>query len=313
MPPERAATPAAHAAPGLLMGLGAYSIWGLFPAFFPLLATAGPTEILAHRMVWTLVLMLGVLVLTGRLHTLRGLPPRTWAMAGAAAVLISVNWGVYIYAVNSGKVVEAALGYFINPLVSVLLAVLVLRERLRRWQLVALGVAAVAVAALTIDYGRPPWLALTLAASFGLYGLIKKTVPLDPRASLTAEGLVVVPFALAWLVWLQVQGAGTAISLGTGHTLLLLAAGPLTAVPLLLFGGAAQRVPLATLGLLQYLTPVLQFIWGVAVVHENMPSSRWLGFGLVWAALVVFTVDAVRNARSSRRAAGLAHAVRATV
>jgi chloramphenicol-sensitive protein RarD len=313
MPPERAATPAAHAAPGLLMGLGAYSIWGLFPAFFPLLAPAGPTEILAHRMVWTLVLMLGVLVLTGRLHTLRGLPPRTWAMAGAAAVLISVNWGVYIYAVNSGKVVEAALGYFINPLVSVLLAVLVLRERLRRWQLVALGVAAVAVAALTIDYGRPPWLALTLAASFGLYGLIKKTVPLDPRASLTAEGLVVVPFALAWLVWLQVQGAGTAISLGTGHTLLLLAAGPLTAVPLLLFGGAAQRVPLATLGLLQYLTPVLQFIWGVAVVHENMPSSRWLGFGLVWAALVVFTVDAVRNARSSRRAAGLAHAVRATV
>jgi len=313
MPPERAATPAAHAAPGLLMGLGAYSIWGLFPAFFPLLAPAGPTEILAHRMVWTLVLMLGVLVLTGRLHTLRGLPPRTWAMAGAAAVLISVNWGVYIYAVNSGKVVEAALGYFINPLVSVLLAVLVLRERLRRWQLVALGVAAVAVAALTIDYGRPPWLALTLAASFGLYGLIKKTVPLDPRASLTAEGLVVVPFALAWLVWLQVHGAGTAISLGTGHTLLLLAAGPLTAVPLLLFGGAAQRVPLATLGLLQYLTPVLQFIWGVAVVHENMPSSRWLGFGLVWAALVVFTVDAVRNARSSRRAAGLAHAVRATV
>ncbi len=295
------------------MGLGAYSIWGLFPAFFPLLAPAGPTEILAHRMVWTLVLMLGVLTLTGRLHTLRGLPPRTWAMAGAAAVLISVNWGVYIYAVNSGKVVEAALGYFINPLVSVLLAVLVLRERLRRWQLVALGVAAVAVAALTIDYGRPPWLALTLAASFGLYGLIKKTVPLDPRASLTAEGLVVVPFALAWLVWLQVQGAGTAISLGTGHTLLLLAAGPLTAVPLLLFGGAAQRVPLATLGLLQYLTPVLQFIWGVAVVHENMPSSRWLGFGLVWAALVVFTVDAVRNARSSRRAAGLAHAVRATV
>lgn len=295
------------------MGLGAYSIWGLFPAFFPLLAPAGPTEILAHRMVWTLVLMLGVLVLTGRLHTLRGLPPRTWAMAGAAAVLISVNWGVYIYAVNSGKVVEAALGYFINPLVSVLLAVLVLRERLRRWQLVALGVAAVAVAALTIDYGRPPWLALTLAASFGLYGLIKKTVPLDPRASLTAEGLVVVPFALAWLVWLQVQGAGTAISLGTGHTLLLLAAGPLTAVPLLLFGGAAQRVPLATLGLLQYLTPVLQFIWGVAVVHENMPSSRWLGFGLVWAALVVFTLDAVRNARSSRRAAGLAHAVRATV
>ncbi len=295
------------------MGLGAYSIWGLFPAFFPLLAPAVPTEILAHRMVWTAVLMVGVLTVMGRVATLRRLPRRTWLMVAASAVLISLNWGVYIYAVNSGKVVEAALGYFINPLVSVLLAVVVLRERLRRWQLVALGVAGIAVVALTVDYGRPPWLALTLAASFGLYGLLKKTVPLDPRASLTAEGLVLAPFALGWLVWLTVHGQSTAATLGTGHVLLLLATGPLTALPLLLFGGAAQRVPLATLGLLQYLTPVLQFIWGAAVVHEAMPASRWLGFGLVWLALAVFTGDALRNAHGARRQTTLDQAVRATV
>lgn len=277
------------------MGLGAYGSWGLFPAFFPLLAPAGPTEILAHRILWTLVLMVVLLALTGRLRTLRWLPGRTWVMVAAAAALISVNWGVYIYAVNSGRVVEAALGYFINPLVSVLLAVVVLRERLSRVQVVALAIAGVAVVALTVDYDRPPWLSLVLAASFGLYGLIKKTVRLDPRASLTAEGLVLVPLALVWLVWLQAAGTATATSEGAGHALLLLATGPITAVPLLLFGGAAQRIPLATLGLLQYLTPVLQFVWGVAVVREDMPGSRWFGFALVWVALVVLTVDAVRG------------------
>jgi chloramphenicol-sensitive protein RarD len=295
---------------GLLMGLGAYGVWGLFPAFFPLLAPAGATEILAHRIVWTLVLMLGVLTVSGRLRTLRGLPRRTWLMVTAASGLIAVNWGVYIYAVNSGHVVEAALGYFINPLVSVLLAVVVLHEKLRRAQVVALGVAAVAVLVLTIDYGRPPWLSLVLAASFGLYGLIKKTIPLDPRASLTAEGLVIVPLALGWLVWLQLAGTATATSGGTGHLLLLLATGPITAVPLLLFGGSAKRVPLATLGLLQYLTPILQLLWGVAVVHEEVPAPRWFGFALVWLALVVLTTDAVRGARAGRRTA---QAVRATV
>ena len=304
-PPGRSA-----ATTGLLMGLGAYGAWGLFPAFFPLLAPAGATEILAHRIVWTLALMLGVLALSGRLRTLRGLPRRTWLLVGAASGLIATNWGVYIYAVNSGHVVEAALGYFINPLVSVLLAVVVLHEELRRAQVVALVVAGVAVLVLTIDYGRPPWLSLLLAASFGLYGLIKKIVPLDPRASLTAEGLVIVPLALGWLVWLQLAGTATATSAGTGHLLLLVATGPVTAVPLLLFGGAAQRVPLATLGLLQYLTPVLQLVWGVVVVHEVVPASRWFGFALVWVALVVLTTDAVRGAGAGRRTA---QAVRATV
>lgn len=295
---------------GLLMGFGAYGLWGLFPAFFPLLAPAGATEILAHRMVWTLLVMAVLLAVTGRLRGLRRIPARTWGVVAVSALLISVNWGVYIYAVNSGRVVEAALGYFINPLISVALGVVVLRERLRRGQVVALAIGAVAVLALTIDYGRPPWLSLVLAVSFGLYGLMKKTVKLDPRTSLTAEALVLAPFALGWLLMLNLQGSGTFASLGTGHVLLLMATGPLTAVPLLLFGGAAQRIPLATLGLLQYLTPVLQFVWGVTVVHEAMPGSRWFGFALVWVALVVFTTDAVRGGRAARRAL---QPVRATV
>lgn len=309
MPPSP--SPEARAGTGLLMGFGAYGLWGLFPAFFPLLAPAGATEILAHRMIWTLVVMAGLLVVTGRLRTLCGIGPRTWALVCVSALLISVNWGVYIYAVNAGYVVEAALGYFINPLISVLLAVVVLHERLRRGQLVALVIAAVAVLALTIDYGRPPWLSLVLAFSFGLYGLAKKTIRLDPRASLTAEALVLAPFALGWLVWLHFSGSGTFTTLGTGHLLLLMACGPLTAVPLLMFGGAAQRVPLATLGLLQYLTPVLQFLYGVVVVHEAMPGSRWFGFVGVWLALVVFTTDALRTAAHGRRSR--AQPVRATV
>ncbi|WP_127784931.1 EamA family transporter RarD [Rhodococcus sp. X156] len=283
------------------MGFGAYGMWGLFPAFFPLLKPAGAVEILAHRMVWTLVFMLGLLALTGRLARLRGIPARTWLMAAAASVLIAVNWGTYIYAVNSDHVVEAALGYFINPLLSVLLGVVVLRERLRRWQLVALLVALSAVVVLTVAYGRPPFIALTLACSFGLYGLVKKTIRLDPRTSLTAEGIVVAPLAVGYLVWLQVSGESTFTTHGAGHALLLVTAGVVTALPLLLFGGAAQRVPLVTIGMLQYLTPVLQLCWGLLVVHETMPASRWAGFVIIWVALAIFTADAVVTARRSAR------------
>lgn len=286
---------------GLLMGFGAYGLWGLFPAFFPLLKPAGAVEILAHRMVWTLVFMLGLLAATGRLSRLRGIPVRTWLLAATASLLIAVNWGTYIYAVNSDHVVEAALGYFINPLLSVLLGVVVLRERLRRWQLVALLVALSAVVVLTVAYGRPPFIALTLACSFGLYGLAKKTIKLDPRTSLTAEGIVVAPVAVGYLVWLQVSGESTFTAHGPDHTLLLVAAGVVTALPLLLFGGAAQRVPLVTLGMLQYLTPVLQLCWGLLVVHETMPASRWAGFVIIWVALAIFTADAVVTARRSAR------------
>lgn len=286
---------------GVGMGIGAYGLWGLFPAFFPLLEPASATEILGHRMVWTLVFMLILLTVSGRLSHLRGIPLRTWAMAGMASMLIAVNWGVYIYAVNSGHVVEASLGYFINPLLSVALGVVVLREGLGRWQLLSLGLAVCAVVVLTVDYGRPPFISLTLAASFGMYGLIKKTIKLDPRSSLTAEGLVLAPLSIGYLVWLQLSGASTFTDHGAGHAVLLLTAGLVTALPLLLFGAAAQRIPLVTLGVLQYLTPVLQLAWGLAVVHEAMPPSRWLGFAIIWVALVIFTIDLVVKGRRSAR------------
>lgn len=284
----------------MLSGFGAYLIWGAFPIFFGLLAPAGSLEVLAHRMVWTVLLMLGVLAVLGRLGSLRGLGRRTWALVAAATVAIAINWGVYIYAVVSGHVVEAALGYFVNPLVSVLLGVVLFRERLRPAQIAALALAAIAVVIITVDYGRPPIVALTLALSFALYGVIKKVVPLDPRTSLTAEGVVAAPFAIGFLIVLAVTGAGTFFAHGAGHSLLLMAAGPVTAVPLLLFGVAAQRIPLTTLGILQYLTPALQMVWGVAVMHEVMPPSRWAGFVLIWIALVVFTTDALLRARRAR-------------
>jgi len=285
---------------GVGAAVGAYAMWGLFPAFWPLLAPAVPVEVLAHRIAWTAVLMIVALSLLRGWPELRALGPRGWAMVVAAGVLITVNWGMYIYAVFDGQVVEAALGYFMSPLVSVLLAVVVLRERLRRaqWAAVVLGLAAVVV--IAVENGRPPWIALTLAVSFGTYGLLKRTVPLSATASVTAEGLVLGPFAVAVVVWFQVTGAGTMTDHGPGHLLLLIAAGPVTAIPLLLYGAAARRVPLSTIGVLMYLNPILQFAWGVFVVHEDMPATRWVGFALVWIALAVFTADLVRTNRAPR-------------
>ncbi|MEU5842746.1 EamA family transporter RarD [Rhodococcus sp. NPDC047139] len=285
---------------GVLCGLGAYGIWGLFPAFFGLLEPAGAPEILAHRVLWTLVLMLIVLGLMGRLGTLRGLSARTWGLIAAASTAIAVNWGVYIYAVTSGQVVEAALGYFVNPLVSVLFGVLFFRERLRPAQIGALVLAACAVVVITLDYGRPPFVALILALSFATYGVVKKVVPLDPRTSLAGEGVVAAPFALGYVIFLAVTGTSTFLGHGAGHTLLLVSAGLVTAVPLLLFGAAAQRIPLATLGMLQYLTPSLQMAWGVWVLGEDMPASRWAGFALIWVALAVYSTDSLMRARRQR-------------
>lgn len=286
---------------GVAAAVGAYTIWGLFPAFWPLLAPAVPVEVLAHRIAWTAVLMAVAFTLVrgwGGLGTLR---PRGWAMVTAAGALISVNWGLYILAVFTGQVVEAALGYFISPLVSVSLGVLVLHERLRRVQWVAVGLAAVAVLVIAVENGRPPWLALTLACSFGLYGLIKSTVPLTATASLTAEGLVLGPIALGAIAWFELTGAGTMTGNGSLHLLLLFVAGPVTAIPLLLYGVAARRVPLSTIGVLMYLNPTLQFLWGVLVMREEMEPTRWIGFVLVWTALAVFTADLLRTAHSDRR------------
>lgn len=293
---------------GLLFGAGAYGMWGLFPAFFPLLKPAGAVEVLAHRIIWSFVLMVVVVTAVRRLGDLRQISGRVWLLLTAAAALISVNWLIYVYAVNNGHVVDAALGYFINPLVSIALGLIIFREKLNRWQLGALVIALAAVVVLTVDVGSPPLIGLGLALSFGLYGAVKKLVPTDPRVSVGVEAGLAAPFAVAYVVVLQLTGHATFTDHGARHVVLMVLAGLLTALPLLLFAAAAQRLRMVTLGLLFYLTPAMQLSWGVLVGHEAMPPARWLGFGLIWVALLVFTVDAVRGARADRRVAQLSRA-----
>ncbi|WP_319459745.1 EamA family transporter RarD [Micromonospora sp. RTP1Z1] len=287
---------------GYLYGLGAYLLWGFFPIYLKLLRPAGPVEILAHRIVWSVAFVALLLAAMRNVGFLRALLRRPRALAGiaAAAALIAVNWGTYIYGVNSDRVVETALGYFINPLVVVLLGVFVLRERLRPAQWAALGVGALAVAVLTVDYGRPPYLALTLAFSFAGYGFVKKRLGLPAAEGLFVESAVLALPALAYLGWLGRRGDATFGHVSAGHTALLVLAGAATAIPLLLFAGAANRLPLSGLGMLQYLAPILQLGCGVLIFHEPMPPARLAGFALVWVALIVFTVDALRNAHRSR-------------
>ncbi|HET7664647.1 MAG TPA: EamA family transporter RarD [Mycobacterium sp.] len=286
---------------GWLSGTAAYAIWGMFPAFFGLLSFAAPLDILAHRVTWTLVLMAVVLAATGRLGGFGGHNRRTWLLLGAGALSISINWGTYIYAVASGQVAQAALGYFINPLVTVLLGVVVFRERVNRWGICAMVLAAAAVAVITVGYGHPPLIALTLAASFATYGAIKKVVPLEPQVSLSAETALVAPLAIGYLAFTAVAQHHVATSLTGTQLALLVASGPMTAIPLLLFGLAAQRLPVVTMGLLQYVTPILQFLWAVLVRHEDMTPTAWVGFVLVWSALLVFSTDALFRARRSAR------------
>ena len=287
---------------GLLFGAGAYVWWGLCPGFFLLLLPATAPEILAHRFVWSAVFLLVLLLAARRLGDLLRLSLRTWVQLLGASVLIAVNWGTYIWAVTHGHVVDAALGYFINPLVTVALGVVIFRERLNRWQLLALALAVVAVAILTAEVGEVPYVALVLAVSFGLYGLIKKVVDADPRVGVAVETLWALPVAVGFMIWLEVTHHAHFANYGPAHTALLLLAGPVTAIPLLLFAAAAQRLPMVTLGLLFYLNPALQMAWGVFVGHEPMPVGRWLGFALIWLALVVFTGDALRRARVDRAA-----------
>jgi chloramphenicol-sensitive protein RarD len=277
----------------MVAGVAAYALWGLFPLYWPLLEPAAPVEILAHRIAWSLLFALGVVAVSGGFAWVRTLGRRRAGMLAFAAVLVTINWGTYIYGVNSEHVVETSLGYFINPLVTVALAVTVLGERLTRGQGVAVAIASVAVAVLTIDYGRPPWIALTLAFSFGTYGLIKKRAGVGGTQSLAFETAVLFVPAVAYLLWLGASGEGTFTSEGSGHAALLALGGICTAVPLMLFGAAAVRIPLATLGLIQYLAPMLQFAIGVLVYSEPMPASRLAGFALVWLALMVFTADAL--------------------
>ncbi|GAB7192537.1 EamA family transporter RarD [Kineococcus sp. NUM-3379] len=293
---------------GVLAGAGAYALWGVFPLFFVLLAPAGPVEVLAHRVVWSLAVCALVVTLTRRWAVLlRVLRNRAQAgLLAVAAVFIAVNWGVYIYAVDAGHVIEASLGYFINPLVTVLFGVLILRERLRPVQWAAVGTGAVAVAVLAVAYGRLPWIALVLAFSFAVYGLVKNRVGragggVDALSSLTAETLLLFVPACAALVLIGATGGAVFGTAGAGHTALMVVTGVVTAVPLLLFAVAARRVPLTTIGLLQYFAPVLQFVCGL-LLGETMPAARWVGFALVWVALVLLTADTLRAARRGQRA-----------
>lgn len=290
---------------GILSGVAAYALWGAFPLYFPLLDPAGPVEVLAHRILWTLIVVLALLAARRRVGALRAAvhDRRTAVLLGAAAVLIAVNWVVFIYAVTADRVLEAALGYFINPLVSVAFGMLVFGERLRRGQTVALGLGAAAVVVLTAYYGGVPWIALVLALSFGTYGLCKKLVRVGPAEGLAAETAVLLVPAAVFLAVLAGTGEGTFTTEGAGHALLLAAAGPVTAVPLLLFAACVARVPLTTVGLLQYLAPVLQFLVGWLVADEPMPASRWAAFSLVWAAIVLLSWDGLRAAGAARRAA----------
>jgi chloramphenicol-sensitive protein RarD len=288
---------------GFLLGVAAYSLWGAFPLYWPLLEPAGAVEILAHRVLWSAITMGLVVVAFGQLPAVLAVvrDRRTFRILAFAAVVISVNWATYIWGVNNGRVIEASLGYFVNPLVTVLMGVFILGEQLRRLQWVAVGIASLAVVVLTLDYGRVPLVAVVLALSFGSYGLAKKQAGVDAVVSLTVETAVIAPFAGLYVAWLVATGASHMGDEGLGHALLFTTTGVVTAIPLLCFGAAAIRVPLVVLGLLQYLAPVIQFALGVLLFHEAMPPGRWAGFGLVWVALAIFTVEAVNHRRRQLR------------
>ncbi|MFL6027270.1 MAG: EamA family transporter RarD [Friedmanniella sp.] len=288
---------------GIGYGLAAYGLWGAVPLFWPLVARAGSLELLAHRVVWSLVIsvVLALVLLPkgwyGRMAT-----RRTLLMLGLAAAVVSVNWGVYIWAVNHGQVVQTSLGYYINPILSILVGVIVLGERMARLQWVSVALAFLAVVVLTVEYGRLPWVSLVLAASFATYGVMKKQVNGGAVETLTIESALLTPVALGYLVYLATSGGLTFGTLGWTHSLLLVATGVVTVVPLLFFAASATRLPLSTLGLLQYLAPTLQFLLGILYFHETMSTGRWIGFGLVWLALMIMSGHGLHRANASRRA-----------
>jgi chloramphenicol-sensitive protein RarD len=287
---------------GLLMAVGAFTIWGLFPLYWPLFEPAGAGEILAHRVVWSLVAMAVLLLVTKRSAAFRAIwaDRRLRTLMTVSALLIGVNWFTYIWGVNNDYVVETSLGYYINPLVTVMLGVFVLGERLRRLQWTALAVGFVAVLVLSFQLGRPPYIALVLAVTFGSYGLVKKKAGVGPTEGVTFEALVLAPLAIGYLVFATVGGTAEAWSDGAWHIVLLSTMGVVTALPLLLFAGATNRISLTSVGLIQYVTPTLQFILGVTVFHEAMPPARWAGFLLVWCALIILTGDSLAAARRRR-------------
>lgn len=288
---------------GLLYAALAYAMWGLFPLYFQHVRSVGALEIVLHRSVWSLAFLLLLLLLLRRggavLAALR--VPRQLALFGASALLLSANWLLYVWAVNHGRVIDASLGYFINPLVSVLLGVLVLRERLRRLQWMAIGVAAAGVLWLALRSGTLPWVGLAIAFSFGLYGLLRKTAPLGALEGLALETLLLAPIALPLLAAWTLQGTSALATAPASLIGWLLVAGPLTAIPLLLFAAGARRIPLATLGLLQYIAPTLQLMLGIWWFGEPFDTPRLVGFGLIWAALALYSAEGAWRATRAVR------------
>ena len=284
---------------GLLFGVSAYTLWGLFPIYWPLLKPANPLEIVSHRAVWTLVFCFIILALTKTLKSTLSLLKHPKIVAGLflSSILISINWIIYIYAANNEHVIEASLGYYINPIVVIATGVIVLKEKMRPLQWLAVGIATLGVAVLTIDYGRLPWIALGLAFSWGSYGLVKKQLGLGALEGLSIETLLSSGFYLGYLIWLGNSGEGH-FTYSLTLTLLLIGGGAVTAIPLLLFNGSTNLLPLTLVGLLQYITPTIQFCIGVWYYHEDMPTARWVGFFIIWVALMSLAIDLIKSGRT---------------
>ena len=285
---------------GIWYALGAYACWGLFPIYWKWLHQVGALEIISHRIIWSCVMLLGVVLLTRQWQAFRraALNARLLRVYAVAAVLLTINWLTYVWAVNAGFIVESSLGYFINPLISVLLGVIVLRERLRPMQWIPIGLATAGVIFLTVAYGSLPWIALTLAFSFGTYGLVKKMAPLSSLYGLTLETTIVFIPALVYLLFAEFTSQGAFLHNGTISDVLMIGAGVVTTIPLLLFASATRRIPLSLVGILQYISPTLQFLLGVLVYGEPFSPVQFVGFGIVWIALIIFGVEGFINHRT---------------
>ena len=284
---------------GIWNGLGAYVLWGFFPIYWKLLHEVPALQVIGHRIAWSFILLVAVIGLTRQWNNFRSaaLAPKVIGIYAIAGVLLSINWLVYVWGVNAGFIVETSLGYFINPLVSVLLGVIFLRERLRSMQWLAVGLAAAGVIYLTLTYGRPPWIALSLAFSFGMYGFVKKLAPLGSLYGLTLETALVFPAALIYLLFAQSTGTGAFLHQGTVTDILLVGTGVVTSIPLLMFASAAREIPLTMIGVLQYVAPTIQFLIGIFLYHEPFDQSRLIGFSLVWIALIIFWVESFLASR----------------
>ncbi len=287
---------------GVLLGVTGYLFWGMFPLYFVLIESVAPIEVVAHRILWSLIVVILILLIGKQWRSFTGaFNRRNIVILGSAALILSMNWLVYVYAVDSNQVMQVSLGYFMNPLISVAMGVILLKERLRKTQWVAIGIALIAVFLLTIVTGSVPWIALALGLTFAFYGLLKKYANLPSLQSLGIETVVLLPLALTILGISVATGTESFALDGPKITFLLIMLGPVTAVPLLAFGGASTRIPLSTLGVLQYITPIMSFLIGFFIFQEAMSTGRWIGFTLVWVSLLIFTVDMYRNSRTRTR------------